>query len=267
MLKRVLWTLLLMAGVAGVARANEDPFVGKWKLNPAKSKLTDVMKVTAAGENKYTFDLGGGPETIVADGTDQAGVYGTTLAVTDLKHNTWQVVRKRDGRTLVTGIWKLSDDGNTLTDNFTGNRPDGTKTSLEYVYKRKSGRDGFAGTWESVSEQVNSTFELEIQPYESDGLSFVNLAQNETTSLKFDGKDYPSVGPNVAPGSVSAALRPNPTTIQMTDKIKNEFISIEEVKVSRDQKLLTMTVHPAGQNKPNVLVFEREEPNGSGGGN
>jgi len=266
-MKRSLWTLLLIVSVAGMARANEDPFVGKWKLNPAKSKLTDVMKVTAAGDKKFTFDLGGGVETIVADGTDQPGVFGTTLAVTDMKHNTWQVVRKRDGHTLLTGIWKLSDDGNTLTDSFTGNRPDGSKTSLDYIYKRKSGGDGFAGTWESVSEHVNSVFELQIQPFESDGLSIVNVAQDAAKNLKFDGKDYPSVGPNVTPGSVSAAHRANPTTIEVTDKIKDEFVGTEEVKVSKDQKVLTMTVRSAGQSKPNVLVFEREEQGGTGGGN
>ena len=258
MLKRSLWMLMLIVTAAGLARATEDPFVGKWKLNPSRSKLTDVMKVTEAGDKKFTFDLGGGAETIIADGSDQPGIFGTTLAVTDMGHNTWQVVRKRDGRTLLTGIWKLSADSGTMTDSYTANRPDGSKSSVEYVYKRKSGNSGFAGTWESISEQVNSVFELQIQPFESDGLSFLNLAQNATTSLKFDGKDYPSVGPNVAPGSVSAASRANPTTIVMTDKIKDEFVAIEEVKVSRDLRMLTMTVHPAGQNKPNVLVFDRE---------
>jgi len=37
--------------------AADDPFVGEWKLNPSKSKLSDEMKVESAGGNKCAFDL------------------------------------------------------------------------------------------------------------------------------------------------------------------------------------------------------------------
>ncbi len=49
-------------------------FVGKWKLNPSKSKLTDVMKVDIAGKNRYAITFGpGAVDTVVADGSDQPG--------------------------------------------------------------------------------------------------------------------------------------------------------------------------------------------------
>src|SRR5437879_8821460 len=47
---------LLVAGLAtGTLWPSNDPFVGKWKLNPSKSKLTDRMKVEVAGPNKYAL--------------------------------------------------------------------------------------------------------------------------------------------------------------------------------------------------------------------
>lgn len=49
------------------------PSSAKWKLNPSKSKMTDQMKVESLARNKYSFDFGGGGETVVADGTDQPG--------------------------------------------------------------------------------------------------------------------------------------------------------------------------------------------------
>jgi hypothetical protein len=53
--------LLLVVGLlAGSSWAATDHFVGKWKLNPSKSKLTDEMKVESAGGNKYAFDFGSG---------------------------------------------------------------------------------------------------------------------------------------------------------------------------------------------------------------
>ena len=84
--------VVLVACLATVTSwAADNPFVGRWKLNPAKSRLTDVMEVKAAGGNKYTFDFGSGPETIVADGTDQSGGLGSTVAVTIVEPDTWKI--------------------------------------------------------------------------------------------------------------------------------------------------------------------------------
>jgi len=57
-------------------------FVGDWKLNPSRSKLTDQMKVQSIAANKYAFDFGdGSAEVIAVNGTDQPGNFGTTLSV------------------------------------------------------------------------------------------------------------------------------------------------------------------------------------------
>ena len=205
MSKRTFQLLSVTCLVAATLWAADDPFVGKWKLNLSKSKLTDQMKVEAVGANKYAFDFGGGiPETVVADGTDQPGNFGTTLSVTVEGPQTWKVVRKKDGRTLISAVWKLSEDGTTLGDAFTDIQADGSTMSLDYVYKRTAGTSGFSGTWESTSEKVNSVFEFQIQPYEGDGLSFITPAEGETQNMKFDGKDYAKVGPDVVPGSASS---------------------------------------------------------------
>lgn len=259
MSKRTLLMLLVSCLIAAtLCAAADDPFVGKWKLNPSQSRFPDEMKVTAAGENKYAFDFGGGnPETIVIDGTDQPGVSGTTLAVTSEGPDTWKVVRKQDGRTLLTGTWKLSEDGKTLTDLYRENQPDGSILSMDYVYQRTTPGSGFAATWDSVSEKMNSPYELQIQPYESDGLTFITPADHRTRNLKFDGKDYPNTGPNARPGSMSGR-RVNERTLELTIKNNGKVTATRQISLSSDLKTLTMTVKPAGGRKPNILVFDRE---------
>jgi hypothetical protein len=167
MFKRTLQLLLVACLATGALSAANDAFVGDWKLNPSRSKLTDVMKVESLDANKYAFDFSGdgSAETIVVDGTDQPGNFGTTLSVTVEGPDTWKVVRKKDGRMLITGNWKLSKDGNTLTENFTGIEPKGSTYNLNYVYKRTAGGSGFAGTRVSTSETVNSVFVLQVRPY------------------------------------------------------------------------------------------------------
>ena len=259
MSKRTFQLLLAASLVAATLWAADDPFVGKWKLNPSKSTITDQMKVEAVGANKYALDFGGGGvETIVADGTDQSGNFGTTISITVEGSDTWKVVRKKDGRTLLTGVWKLSQDGKTLSDSFRYSQPDGSTLSLDYVYKRTAGSSGFPGTWESTSAEVNSVFEIQIQPYGSDGLSFITPAQHETDSMRFDGKDYPYAGPDLPAGTVSSGRRVNERTLELTDKIKDKVVDTRRIELSPDLKTLTMTVRPEGQSSPNVLVFDRD---------
>jgi hypothetical protein len=242
----------------GTLWAASNPFAGTWKLNPAKSKLSDQMKVEAAGPNKYTFIFSGdNSETILADGTDQPGIFGTTFAVTVLSPNRWNVVRKTGGHITISAIWDLSSDGKTLTDNFTGYRADGSTNNLLYVYTRTAGTSGFAGTWESTSEKVNSSYEMQVEPYDDNGLSFINPAQKITKSIKFDGKDYAAQGPNLPEGYATSGQRLNDLGIELTDKINGKVLDTQQVEVAPDGKTLTITTHIPGHSKPNIQVFER----------
>jgi len=236
--------------------AASDPFVGDWKLNPSKSKLTDVMKVESLGANKYTFNFGAGPETIALDGTDQPGVYGTSLSVA-VEGDTWKVIRKKDGRMQISAIWSLSEGGSTLTDHFTGFNADGSTYNLNYVYKRKGPGSGFTGEWVSTSETVNSVVVLQVRPYEDDGLSFI-LPASVTRQVKFDGKDYPNLGPKAVSGSTSSIRRVSDHALEMTYKINGKILYTQKIELSPDLKTLTVTRLIVGESEPNIGVFERQ---------
>jgi hypothetical protein len=259
MSKHIFQILLTVALIGSTAWAASDPFIGTWKLNPSRSQLTDEMKVQALGANKYAFDFGGGkPIPVVADGTDQPGNFGISLAVTVEGPHTWKVVRKKDGRLLISATWELSKDGSTLTDHFTGYQANGSMMRLDYVYMRSGGGSGFAGTWDSTKEKVNSAFEVQIRPYQDNGLSFVNPAQESTQNMEFDGKDYPNRGPNVVAGSASSGHRVNESTLEIADKMNGKITDTRQLKLSPNLKTLTMTVRLIGRSKPNILVFDRE---------
>ena len=260
MFKRILQVLLIAGLIAGTLRAADDPFVGKWKVNPSKSKLTDQMKVEVAGRNKYAITFApGAVDTIVADGSDQPALRGTTFSITVEGPNSWRVVRKKDGRTLIMAKWTLSADSKTLTDAYTQYGDDGSTVSLDYVYQRTAGTFGFAGTWESVSEQVKTEIELQIQPYEGSGLSFNGASIGINQKIKFDGKDHADASPNMAQGATSAGRRVNERSLEITDKFEGKITDTRQIEVSKDRKTLTMAIRLAGQSKPkNIFVFERE---------
>jgi len=257
MLKRAFHLLVLMCLVVVTLRAATDSFVGDWKLDPSKSKFMDVMKIASLGGNKYEFDFGGGPERIVADGTDQPGGYGTMLSATVAGPDAWKIVRKKDGRTLLTGIWNLSQDGKTLTDHYTEFDSKGSSSTVIYLYERTGSGPDFVGTWESTMP-VNESYVLQIRPYEENGLSFSRASEKDTRIIRFDGKDYPIPGPKAAQGSTSSARRVDERTLEITDKNNGKISRTERTELSPDLKTLTRTVHLAGQREANVFVFERQ---------
>lgn len=258
MLRRTVQLLCFACFIAATSRAADEPLVGKWKLNLSKSKLADQMTIAPAGDNKYTLIFAGvgDTETLVADGTDQPGVSGSTISVTIEAPDRWKIVRKLGGRTVLTAIWKLSDDGKALTDTFISNQPDGSTSHIDLVYKRAeatAGGSGIPGTWETTEEKADP-FEIEIRPYESDGLSFLSPGGGPTTNVKFDGKDYP---PSPAAGSTTSGRRVGDSSIELTKKLKGKIIETREITVSPDLNTLTMTRHLVDQRLPNVLIFDR----------
>lgn len=251
-------SLLITALMTHAAWAARDPFVGEWKLNASRTRLSDQMKVENVAGNKYAFDFGGNnPELITVDGKDQPGYGGTTLAVTPEGPGTWKVVRKKDGRTTISADWRLSRDGKTLTDDFTAIGADGSSSNVKYVYSRKAGTSGFAGTWETRSEKVTTVFEIKFAPYEVGGLS-LTYSSGAIKNMKFDGKDYASVGPNATSGSTFSAKRKSEGELDLTDKYEGKVVATEVITLSSDLKTLVQTVQMTGKDSPNVLVYDRQ---------
>jgi hypothetical protein len=261
MLRRTLQLLCFACLIVATSGAADEPFIGKWKLSLSKSKLADQMTIAPAGANRYTLTFAGvgETETLVADGTDQPGVLDSSISITIEAPGNWKIVRKRGGRTVLTAIWKLSDDGKALTDTFISNQPDGSTSHIDLVYKRAEGsasNSGIPGTWETTEEKADP-FEIEIRPYEGDGLSFISSFGGPANNVKFDGKEYPPAGASPATGSTTSARRLGDHSIELTKKLKGKIVETRELAVSPDLKTLTMTRRLSDQRVPNILVFDR----------
>lgn len=251
---------ITMGFAACAMGATDDPFVGDWKLSASKTRLSDEMKVEQLANDKYSFDFQGNGmfETIVVDGTDQAGNLGTTLSVTAAGSGVWTVVRKKDGRVLLTANWSLAKDGKTLRDDFSSISPDGKASTVSYVYQRTAGGSGFAGTWDSTSATVDFVLTIQIRPYDGDGISIINPS-SLTRNMKPDGKDYPNAGPNAGIVVTSSLRRLDDRTLEMLDKSSDgKIYATQKGVLSPDGKTLSMFVRYPSRTQSNVLVFERQ---------
>jgi hypothetical protein len=144
-----------------------------------------------------------------------------------------------------------------LNDAYTEYAPDGSKSSIPYVYERTAGSSGFPGTWDSESEKVKAGIELQIQPYESDGLSFTRSDAEMARRIKFDGNDYPDPDPNGDPGSAFSRRRVNERSLEITEKFKGKITGTRQIELSRDLKT-DGTERLVGQSRPkSILVYDR----------
>jgi hypothetical protein len=172
------------------------------------------------------------PQHFRGQGPAPLALGGTTLSITVKGPNSWEVIRKMKGRTLLTAHWTLSEDGKTLNDAFTQYLPDGTTLFsqplpngatlfLPYLYERTAGSSGFLGTWDSESAKVKAGIELQIQPYDGDGLSFKRSDEEMAKTIKLDGHDHPDLDANGGDKATAySGRRVNERSLEITEKSK-----------------------------------------------
>jgi hypothetical protein len=160
MMKRLLWfaALLIFAAVAAMpVLAADDPQVGTWKLNVAKSKfvgtpapkeLTRVVETEGSGV-KYSFSgttadgkaikygfstkLDGSDSSISGDAP--SGI--DTVAIKKVSASKWTVTQSKGGKQLTTGSATVSKDGKTVTVVIKGKNPEGKTLSTTSVYEKQ----------------------------------------------------------------------------------------------------------------------------------
>jgi hypothetical protein len=150
----MLGLFLVLFGIQPRAQSN-DPVVGTWVLNVAKSKFNpgpapkseERTYAVAGSEIKATskgVDGDGKPTsatwTVVYDGKERAltGVDDADmLSLKRVDANTTEFTEKRAGKVVLTGTRVVSKDGKTLTITTKGTNAKGQKVDNVTVYNRK----------------------------------------------------------------------------------------------------------------------------------
>jgi len=107
---------------------------------------------------------------------------------------------------------------------------------------------------------VTAGIELQILPYEGDGLSFKRSDEETAKRIKLDGNDYPDLDPKGGDkGTAYSGRRVNERSLEITEKFKGKITGTRQIELSTDLKTLTVTVRLVGQSRPqSILVYDRE---------
>jgi hypothetical protein len=248
-----------IAAIATAVGAADPPYVGKWKMNPAKSDFGETtvtyeqlpsgeMQSTAEGQS-YKFTL---------DGKDSAAPFDSTAAWSSLGTNSWQTVWKLKGKALTTDTLTLSPDGKSLTVQTKGTKPNGEPIDTTVIAERVSGGPGLPGKWKTKNLKSNSPSVLELAPSGSDGLMFKIVDMDLVCNSKLDGKDHPCTGPTLSAGWTIALASADPRSLDMTVKNNGKVLYKVAYTVSADGKTLTETGSATATNEKVKVVYDRQ---------
>jgi hypothetical protein len=250
---------IILIGVFASWLLADDPFIGKWKLDLAKSKLTgQVIKIDEIPGNAYRFKEDEHSDIILADGLDQPTHFGDTMAIAQNGPGIWLITYRRGQRVLMNTRWEVSPDGQTLIYLATGTRPNGQRFANRMTAKRTGGGSGLAGTWETTGVTLSSPDEIDIKPYDSGGHTVSFPGRKQTVRMKFDGKEYREEGPTVAYGTTSSGRRIDERSIETTEKVKGKVIETAKATISEDGRTQTIVATEPDDETPVVLVYVRE---------
>lgn len=254
---RITGLIILLTAAFGAAMAADSPFIGKWKLNPAKSQFAGTtmtyavlpsgeMQMSAMGQS-YKFKI---------DGKEYAALWGSTAAWKQTDPDCWETTTKMGGMT-TTDFTKISGDGKTMTVSSKGTKPNGEKFEMDATWKRVSGGPGLAGEWKSSKVQTSAEM-WEFAANGDDGLTMKIVDYDAVCSVKFDGKDYPCTGPTMLKNFCMSVRKLGERSLEFTEKMDDKVVFSDRFTVASDGKTLTDEAAPAGSSEKIKVVYDKQ---------
>jgi hypothetical protein len=257
-MKKLLFLLLLAPAMS----FGQSPFDGTWMTR------TDTTRVPARPD-KYSLSnnlyecLSCVPKVAVkADGSDQQVTghpYYDTIAVHVVDASSVELIKKKNGKTMLTQTDTVLPDGNTLTEKFTDqteDRPITGEVILSRISKAPAGAHPVSGVWRTQRVNNLSGNSTTITYHASaEGLRMSDL-NGQSYDARFDGQDYPMQGD---PSHTMVSLkRVSERIIEETDKHNGKVDSVTRITVSPDGKSIHVVIDDKRHGVTESFTMEKQ---------
>ena len=136
------WSIvaIVILAAVGTAFAADNPWVGKWKLDPSQSKLTgDTIHFASGAGGEMMYTSGGHTTKFKLDGNPVKTWSGDEVSWKKVDDNIYESHATTNGVDLGTDTWTIAPDGKSLKIESKGTRPDGKAFNDTSEYTRVSG--------------------------------------------------------------------------------------------------------------------------------
>ena len=222
-MKALMLSCSLAALACGSALAADSPWVGTWKLDPAKSHFTgDTFTYSKAANGMMHYADGSASDyDFAVDGKPYKSL-NRTIVWSHPAPDTWDSQFTVNGKVVGTTRRVLSADGKTLTLSMKGARPDGSPYDDEAVYERVGAGEGLTGTWRSVKASSGGAPLTFVITSAATGLHYDVPDMKATVDGATDGSDRPINGPTVPPGTTIAFKAVSPMEMKYVVKVNGK---------------------------------------------
>ncbi|MGB7190990.1 MAG: hypothetical protein WBD10_12690 [Acidobacteriaceae bacterium] len=235
----------------------QNPFAGTWKVDYAKSHLTgDTMTLSPETNGDIHISSDNMSYSAKTDGSATTNPMGDIEHWTKVDNNDWKVVTN-EGPVTVTEIYKVTDNGKSLTDTVTGTKPNGDPINASSTYARTAPGKGIYGKWRSTKVSNNSPNTAVIDANGPNGIIWHIPEIKATVKLNFDGKEVAPEGPTVPHGLMLAATKSGPRSFKLTEKMNGKLLFTGHYTVSADGKTMTEIGRVPGAAASTKLVYNK----------
>ena len=256
---RVVALSLCLGSMGAVALHSQSPFVGEWKMNNDKSKLTgDVIEFAPAADGAIKYTAEDRSYTFKTDGQEYAGDTGAKHIWKKVDDHTYESSATRNGIPLGTTTWKISSDEKQLMTEDKGTTPSGKAFDDTATFTRVAGTKGLMGSWKDVNVKLKEASVMSLQAGTGDSIHWIMPDIKASVDLTMDGKDCKPVGPTVPDGLTLNAMTTGPRSFTLTEKINGKLLEKSNYKLSEDGKTLTEVVSPPDGKAPATVIFDKQ---------
>jgi hypothetical protein len=221
-----------------------DPlYVGRWKVNDNKSDYGPAFNFAREESGALRLTEGDRSYIVRFDGKEYPHPLGGVVRWTRIDDRSWEMTLTQNGKVIGNPIYRLTDDGRTLT-----TRPNsGPGDTL--VYRRTSGEgQDLVGAW-SLKTASFTTLEVLV----AEGYDLVYGVGPAKVKANFDGRDYhPTAGSETVRIS-----RVGVDGFSSTVSINGKPVVVNTFTVSADGQTLTQVGGFFGQPPKHTSVYER----------
>ncbi len=236
----------------------QSPFDGTWKLNAAKSNLAgDTMTIEDAGNGALKYTDSDQTYTFKPDGSSITTPMGQDRSFVKGADGSYTSTVKLHGTLLRTNTWKVAADGNTLTIESKGTKPNGDAFDDFTTYTRTAPGEGIVGGWKSTQVKLSSPNSISIKT-DGDDVTLTISAIKASCQARWDGKDHGCSGPTLVDGLTVALTKTGPTTFKLVEKKKDKMLSILRYRVAKDGQALYMKGTNGEGKEPFTEVWDKQ---------
>jgi hypothetical protein len=248
MRKACVWFASIALLLACNLTAADPPYVGRWKVNEAKTDYGNgpAFTITRTDAGELRFKQGDVDYIVRFDGREYPHPLGGVVSWSRLNDRTWENALKKDGKMIGSAVYTLSDNGETLT-----TAPPAGMQGSTVVYRRtSSGGSGLEGAWTLKTPSTPGILEINV----ADGYDLVIRQGGALCKANFDGKDYPTSDTNVS----CVIARTSDRSFSFTVKVNGRPVAVGTRTVSEDGRTLTQVDGAFGQAPSMTVVYDRQ---------